>query len=361
MNKVYARVVGKKVSFAKAVYILVILLGCSIVSSAQHVLLVNDNDNIVANSDTIVSDMNFTSYSSYHYWSIPDSSYICPTAAYMATFDLVIWYCSTDGVGLQFWNGTGTTGNADLITYSATGKPLWIIGQDILYSKYPTTPAPAFTTGEFPKDIMGLASYDVQSYVDDANAGCPEADRLSTASTLFPNKLLWQFSTLWYVDGCTADTGTRELYQMGPSTYSLYGKKCTFHNKRTGISVMSTLFDPALIDSFDNRVNFLDKGITYLLSPTTGLQNAVPTTRTGLYPNPATSAFSIKLAAEKTSEVAIEIFDLQGRKVSRQRALVNAGETTVSASLDGVAAGIYLVKVTDAEGKVVYMGKLEKE
>ena len=255
--------------FAKATksatIVVLVLLGLVSKSWAQNILFVNDNNNILYNTDTIRTDMNNTIYSSYHYWSVPDSAFTVPDSAYMATFDLVIWYCSTDGVGLSFWNGS-TSANPVIVSYASSGKPIWIIGQDILYQLY--TEGSVFASTDFASKFMGLTSYDVQSYIDDTSSGLPEADRMSTASSLFPNTLKWVFPTLWYADGCTPNAGTKEIYEMGPSSYALYGRVCMFHKHQDGYSVMSTFFDPALIDSFSNRVNFLEKGITYLLGGT---------------------------------------------------------------------------------------------
>ncbi len=357
MQKFYSNVMYSILATRRTMALL-LLLAFSTSAYSQKILLVNDNDDIVYNTDTFKTDLSNTIYSGYHYWSIPDSAYIAPTAAFMDTFDLVIWYCSTDGVGLQIWNGTGTAGNPDVVTYAQTGKPLWIIGLDILYEKY--AEGSTFTTGEFPKDIMGLTSYDVQSYVDDGSTGCPQVDRISTASALFPDSLKWEYATLWYVDGCTPDTGTLSLYQMGPVSYALNGRKCMFHNKQADISVMSTFFDPALMNSFNNKTHFLQNGITYLLGGVAGVKNIAPANAARLYPNPATSVFTLEINAEKSGEAAIELFNVLGRKIRQQRAVLSAGENLVETNISELSAGVYLVKAMDADGNMLYMGKLNK-
>ncbi len=345
-------------SNARLALVFFILMGFSMSSYSQKILLVNDNDDIVYNTDTFKTDLSNTIYSGYHYWSIPDSAYNAPTAAFMDTFDLVIWYASTDGVGLQFWNGTGTAGNPNVVTYAQTGKPLWIIGLDILYEKY--AEGSTFTAGEFPKDIMGLTSYDVQSYVDDGSTGCPQVDRISTASSLFPDSLKWAYSTLWYVDGCTPDAGTLSLYQMGPASYTLNGRKCMFHNKQPSTSVMSTFFDPALMDSFNNKINFLQNSITYLLGGTTGIKSTVHTGNTRLYPDPATTAFTVEINAEKGGDATVEIFNMLGNKVMQQQANLSVGHNSLTTSVRELNTGLYIVKVTDGEGNTLYVGRLNK-
>ncbi len=352
-------IISKHFSVFKKAAIALCVLGFSNTMQAQNVLVVNDNDNITYNSDTLRSCLNHTLYSSYSYWSIPDSAGVAPTAAYMSNYDVVVWYCSGDGVGLKFWGGT-TAGNTELVSYVTAGKPLWVIGTDVLYQEYPTTPA-TFATGEFAKDYMGLTSYDVQSYVDDAGVGTPEADRTATASALFPATLKWQFSTLWYVDGCTAGTGTLDLYQMGPSSYTFNGRKCMFHSHAGGHNVMSTFFDPALIDSFGNRVNFMEKGITYLLGSTTGLNSAVKNNTFVLYPNPAETEVTINANCEKATVATLEFYDAQGRRVKQQQMQLKTGSNEVGASIEELGCGLLLVKVVAEDGSVLYTGRLIKQ
>jgi len=351
---------GRFTALKRSVMIVVVFMCFSNVLQAQNVLVVNDNDYITYNSDTLRNAMNHTIYSGYTYWSIPDSGGTGPSAAYMGNFDLVIWYCSTDGAGLNLWDGS-SAGNIEIVNYVTTGKPLWIIGLDILYQEY-LTPPDVFSSGEFAKDYMGLASYDVQSYGDDGSVGAPEADRTATASTLFPSTLKWQFSTLWFVDGCTASAGTLELYQMGPASYTFNGRKCMFHNNTGGYSVMSTFFDPALIDSFGNRVNFMEKGITYLLGgSTTGIKNTVKNTSFVIYPNPATTAVTIKANCEKATTATIEFYDAQGRNVKQQSVQLAAGKNRVSASIEELGAGLLFVSVVDGGGNVLYTTRLVKQ
>ena len=61
---------------------------------AQNILFVNDNDAITANTTTMLTSMASTSYSTFTYWSIPDSTTTL-TSTYMDNFDLVILLQST--------------------------------------------------------------------------------------------------------------------------------------------------------------------------------------------------------------------------------------------------------------------------
>ena len=335
-------------------------LGMSNLSSAQNILFVNDNDNIVYNTDTIRSAMSNSMYSSYTYWSIPDSAGTGPSGAYMSTFDLVVWYCSTDGVGLKFWDGS-TAANTDIIDYVTGGKPMWVIGQDLLYQEY-ATPS-TFSTGEFASDYMGLSSYDVQSHVDDGGLGCPEADRVSTASTLFPATLKWGAATspLWYADGCTPATGTLSIYQMGPASYTFNGRKCMFHSHTAGHNVMSTFFDPALIDSFNHRISFMQNGITYLLGTSTGVKNIVKNNSFVLYPNPVTTAVTIAAKMDKATAATVEFYNELGSRVKQQEVQMAAGKNVLSVPVEELNAGVFFVRVVDATGNALFTTRLIKQ
>lgn len=360
MNQLNTCFCGRLCSFLRSLFVFLALVCIHVSSQAQQVLFVNDNDNITYNTDTIRNDLSHTIYSGYHYWSIPDSAGATPSTLFMNTFDVVVWYCSTDGVGLKIWDASSTSANSELESYTAAGGKLWIIGQDMLYQKY--TAPHTFTAGEFAKDHMGLTSYDVQSYVDDGSTGCPQMDRSPGASALFPSQLKWIFSTLWYADGCTPVSTTKEIYRMGPSTYSLTGKKSMFHNNTGGIDVMSTLFDPALIDTYVNRVAFMEKSITYLLGPvsggvrTTSISNAVR-----MYPDPATTEFTLEIRVNEAEDVTIELFNIVGSRVKQQKARLTAGSIKVICPVAELSSGLYMVRVTAASGQCMYTGKLQKE
>lgn len=329
------------------------------VSYGQQILFVNDNDNITYNTDTIVNDLDHTTYSGFHYWSIPDSAGATPSAVFMNTFDLVIWYSSTDGVGLKIWDASSTSGNSELESYASGGKHLWIIGQDMLYQKYTT--GSVFTTGEFAKDYMGLTSYDVQSYTDDASMGCPQMERSTTASSLFPALLKWQFSTLWYADGCTPMATTKDIYKMGPSTYALSGRKSMFHNEAGGVSVMSTLFDPALIDTFVNRVDFLQKSITYILGTSATNNTFLNKEAITIFPNPVNDDYHLVVDVSRKQNVSVVITDIMGRTISTEVMALSSGKNDFKRPASGLVSGLYIVKLIDANGQTIYNGKLQKK
>jgi len=350
----------RKQNFTKliaiATFALITFVGNS--ARAQHILFINDDTLFhTVNADTVKNDILSSMYTNMYYWSVPDSSLATPSNAMVDSFDLLIWYCGTNSTGLSFWSG-GAAGNATLLHFAATGKPIWIIGLDLLYQLYGDSAT--FTSGDFTYDYMGLSKYVGQSYVNDGGIGCPEVDTIGGASPLFPARESWVSadSPLWYVGACIANPGVREIYKMGPFSYTMAGKVCMFHSLLAGHSIMSTFFEPALINTYANRVNFLQNGITYLLN-TEGVKNIDPANRATLYPNPVSNELTINFDSKSPAHATICIYDALGSKEMQRPLDLNNGKSTISTVQ--LNSGIYFVTITDEHGSLVYSGKLIKE
>ena len=73
-----------------------------------------------------------------------------------------------------------------------------------------------------------------------------------------------------------------------------------------------------------------------------------------VFPSPARETVTIKFNATKSSEVSIEVFDLQGKMVENvYNGTSSAGENIQSINVQAYPAGMYLVKLTDG-GKSQY-------
>lgn len=201
----------------RALYPAVAAILFSATANAQ-VLVVNDNDNITYNSDTLLNDLTEAGII-YDVYDIPTTG-TPPTGTLMDGYDQVIWYCSTDGVNLGFWDPATQTNLTDRIL---SGKKTWIIGQDLLFALYGAAPV-SFMVGDFPADFMGIASYDVQSYGDDGNTGCPGMVVDPGVAGSFSPAFNWTFATSWWVDGVTPGTDATPIYAMGPAPY-VFGRR----------------------------------------------------------------------------------------------------------------------------------------
>ena len=309
-------------------------------ASNAQVLFVNDNDNITYNTDTLLNDLAAAGIV-YDVYDIPTSGGVPPSAALMDGYDKVIWYCSTDGVDLGFWSDDGQLNIIDRIL---NGKKIWIIGQDLIYSAYGVAPI-AFDVGDFPTDFMGIASYDVQSYGDDGNVGCPGMVVDAGVSGSFSAGFGWVFSTLWWVDGVTPTSDATAIYAMGPAPYVLEGAISMLHFHPPGMNVMSTLFDPALIDTFDARKTFLQETLAYM-----DLDAGVPLLGTAsaalhLSQNPAID--HVEVGWEEAIG-SITLYDARGMVVLRTPGV---GRRNMDLDLRGLAGGAYQVSAVSRSGR----------
>ncbi|QQR86582.1 MAG: T9SS type A sorting domain-containing protein [Flavobacteriales bacterium] len=319
-----------------------LLLSCSVAvavaSSAQDILLVNDNDYITYNTDTIISDLTAAGLS-FDVWSIPDSGGAYPTNAFMDAYDHVIWYASTDGVGLGFWDSGA---QSELIDRVFTGKHLWVIGQDLLYAQYGSAPV-TFVNGDFAYDFMGLTSYDVQSYADDGALGCTAVYVDAGVQGAFDDSLAWIFTTNWYMDGVSMAPMSTPIYAMGPGSYALDGAVSMFHFAPSGFSIMSTFFDPALINTFEARVAFLSQTIQYM-DEGMGIAAHSDIAPLQIGNNPTTDIITIRtdIPFER-----VQALDAQGRIVMD---LGTAQAMPFEVDLSSLQAGTYTVRTLGIHG-----------
>jgi hypothetical protein len=205
--------------------LVVVLALCLLHALHAQVLFVDDNDNILENSTTMLAALQAAGVDPViHNVATTGGN---PTLSEMLDYELVIWYCSGDGVDLGLWDAP-----ADLQDLALAGVPIWFIGTDMLYANYPSVPT-TFTTADLPFTVMGVASYDVQSYGSDGGEGCPQIDTVPALADAFSSAVQWVFTTLWWVDGVTPAPGNVEvIYQMGPEGYALAGSPCMLRKRR---------------------------------------------------------------------------------------------------------------------------------
>jgi pectin methylesterase-like acyl-CoA thioesterase len=68
-----------------------------------------------------------------------------------------------------------------------------------------------------------------------------------------------------------------------------------------------------------------------------------------LYPNPVTNLVSIELGNENTSDTIIQLFDIEGKLITNE----NFQGATHILNMDNLHSGLYMVKVSNANGNVV--------
>lgn len=73
---------------------------------------------------------------------------------------------------------------------------------------------------------------------------------------------------------------------------------------------------------------------------------------TSLYPNPATSTIAVGLTSVGEATVTVQVTDIAGKTMITNNSAVKAGSNEVTLDVSGLAAGIYMIKATLADGTV---------
>ena len=88
--------------------------------------------------------------------------------------------------------------------------------------------------------------------------------------------------------------------------------------------------------------------------------NAVGNDKIGLYPNPVTTnQFNIQFTDADAGNYTIQVTDVRGQMAAQKMVNIGGKGSTASITLNKSAAkGIYIVKVTDHDSKIVYSSKI---
>jgi len=341
----------KKLYYLSIAFLLAMLLSEHAFAQPKS-LFVNDNGLFSSNTDTVISALEAAGIE-YDIFSTRDSLR-SPTAAEMFSYPLVIWYCSTDGVGNYLWNANNTD-NTDLLTYLENGGKLWLMGSDFLYDRYGSAPD-VFVPGDFPYDVLGIAAYNAQSYGDDGGLGVAELE-----PTNFPlvgidlDTIHWVYPTAWWVDGCTPTPDAISIYEMGPETYPLQGlSSAVYRNYEqfSGDRELTLFFDPALMDTYQNRVNlFLWAYSSFFLLPPGFDELGKSEEKLIQNENPAFSKIQCKVPETMAGNIfSVGIYDLSG-KLLLSRKHENCSNFSLDVSL--LKSGMYILCVSD-NSKIYY-------
>lgn len=283
--------------------------------SAFSILFVNDNAVFAPNTTAVMTAIQQNGFSFSTFDAVAHMR--SPTFDEMKLFDLVIWYTSTDGVGLYFWNGAEED-NPHLISYLESGGNLVVMGNDFLYDRY-TTPY-TFQPGSFVHDFMGTLTYYAQSYGDDGFVGLPQLDLLPGQTIATLNPVQWVFPTLWWADACVPLPSAIPVYKMGPITYPLSNYFSAIYYQGSNFSTLSLFFDPALINTDANRANLMGSIINHFQNLVTLRENITLPRALRFSPSVFAQCSSI-LLPENNNSNEIRIFDSMGRMVKRQMLL----------------------------------------
>ena len=333
-------------------FTLVILFSSLSLFGQSKILLVKDESLGYGNTDTVKSAI-LASGNSVVVFSAPDSART-PTAAEMIKFDLVIWYCSSNGLNLWFWNNAQAD-NPELLSYLNNGGKLWAVGTDLLYNRYSSPPV-TFAQTSFPVTQMGLASYDVQSYGNDGGVGVPLVYKDKSYSLPLPDTLRWIYSTLWWADGVTLAPTAVSVYKMGPASYTFNGRDASALFSNGSSYVLSFFFDIAMVDTYEHRVALVSQVIKQFKSDFTpsGVSEFSKNGQKSFdlqqnYPNPFNPSTIIRYTTSVFGNVSLKVFDVLGNEVAsiidRDE---NAGDhqVTFDAGNHKLSSGVYFYRLT---------------
>ncbi len=91
----------------------------------------------------------------------------------------------------------------------------------------------------------------------------------------------------------------------------------------------------------------------YIASPTVSVEQvALLVDGLSIFPNPTNGDATIRFSVESASDMTINIYNSLGARVSHQNLGMVEGEQVLTAPTSGLAAGLYLVELTDGRNKL---------
>ncbi len=135
--------------------------------------------------------------------------------------------------------------------------------------------------------------------------------------------------------------------ELGPRVVAGGGRTMNSASHMLKVTLGQTITAKTTGNSVFSRLGFWEQ---LFLDSATGLPEEAPVFTTRLQsnvPNPFNPSTTIHFSLAEGEQVLIEVFDLQGRRVAR---LLNeslpAGEHTLQYRPDGLASGIYLLRLS---------------
>lgn len=312
------------------------------------VLFVDDSGDNFGNAAYVASAFDSLGYETVYIDAIGQG--ISPTATDMSNYDLVVWYSSTWGTGLQLWNGADTD-NPELVKYlKQPDAHLWLIGLDYFYDRYGSAPV-TFQSGDFAYEHLGIAQYEVQSYADDGSLGVPLVQPAPGQPIPGLQDLSWIYPTLWYADGFQLRPEATPVYMFGDNSYVLKGKTTgALYHPANQAQVLTYGFDLALVANFNllkshvsTVMDWWDSELSATHTPAGNVLN-VKVSPTHFY-----DQINIQINAIETNPVSIQIYNADGRLVYQnidQQPLWANEESNWSISVPaGLPSGFYYCKI----------------
>ena len=81
-----------------------------------------------------------------------------------------------------------------------------------------------------------------------------------------------------------------------------------------------------------------------------GVENVALSTSLSIYPNPNSGVFGVQFSLKTNESVTAQVFDVTGKAIYSTTFNGTAGNNKLNMDMSGIAKGIYVVKITTAEG-----------
>jgi hypothetical protein len=116
-----------------------------------------------------------------------------------------------------------------------------------------------------------------------------------------------------------------------------------------GGATLSWTLGEAATETYSNTSNALTQGFQQPDLTITKVEEADAGVSVTVFPNPSAGQLNVSLSSAAARRVKLELLDASGRLVHTQQADVPAGDQSLSMSLASLAAGQYLLRITDTE------------
>jgi len=349
------------------------------------------NGAIINMSSPLVEDMEFLTYINVDS-SNPNSSptYLAPPVIYLPTNN--VWQYNPlpfdiDGDSLV-WNLSVPLSNnsvvagyqslSDTVLYSNTTG---IFSMDAVTGEITWDPkmvgnfVASFAIEEYRNGVLvGAMSRDMQFVVvPDSTNAVPNVSFMQSPPT---NNLGYPYVkimpgqnyniTLLASDADVNDVVSMEVYGepfeiSNPATFSVVttGNGNEIEGTFAWTPDMSQVRSKPYLVVFRTTDNFFyfDETVQFEVSLTTAVEDVNSFEVMDIYPNPASTNFTLSLILDKGQDVAIDIYNVLGIKVSSEQLNLSAGNHILIKNFD-LNSGQYFVNITDANGLTITTKKL---
>ena len=85
------------------------------------------------------------------------------------------------------------------------------------------------------------------------------------------------------------------------------------------------------------------------------------TSFSNIYPNPTSGEFKLDVTSEMDNVIVIEVYDVAGSLVSREKHQIGIGTTTLNTNIENYRAGLYFVRIVDSGSITIYSQTVIKQ